>query len=250
MQNTEKYTCFILIKEELFYKIRPFLDENILVVVKQRFRELVYAVRNQVVHCAVLYCEKPDQFEEKRLYQFKQKFPTIPLLSILAERWVGTAHKFGRAGIEKVLHFSNIDHLNEEVYGLIHRYRVKITLKNIGITKLNYSKKLDEALLILERNYLTLMEVKEIADLLEINECTLSREFNKYDLPGPKRILMYLKVHHAAMLLENKGLNRQEVALLAGFSDQRRMQECLARINSHNISRYPKSKNQILSHKG
>lgn len=205
-------------------------------IIKQHFSELIHTVRSRVVHCGVLYCEKPDQFDEKRLYRFKQKFPGIPLLSVFPERWVVTAHEFGRAGIEKVLHFSDIDHLNEDVNNLIHRHAVKITLKDIGITKLKYSKNLNEALSILEKNYLTLMGVKEIAELLEINECTLSREFKKYDLPGPKRILMYLKVHHAAMLMENKGLNRQEVALLAGFSDERRMVECFERAYPRNIS--------------
>jgi transcriptional regulator GlxA family with amidase domain len=91
------------------------------------------------------------------------------------------------------------------------------------------------------------MTVKEIADLLEINECTLSREFNKYDLPGPKRILMYLKVHHAVKLMENNGLKRQEVALLSGFSDERRMMECLGRVYPQNISKCIKSKRRGVS---
>lgn len=242
----ENYTCLVLIKEELFYKIRPFLDEDKNVIIKQRLSELIQAVRTRRVHCGILYCEKSNQFDPQWILQFKQKFPHIPLLIILAEKWVETAHEYGRAGIEKALHYSEINRLNEEVTRLIHQHTVKITLKDIGITRLDYSKNLNEALRILERDYLSLMGVKEIADLLEINECTLSREFKKYNLPGPKRILMYLKVHHATKLMENKGLNRQEVALLAGFSDERRMMECMEKVYSQELNDI-QSKEQLSS---
>lgn len=245
VSNTSNYTCFVLIKKELFYKIRPYLGDDVDVIVKQQSKELLQTIRNRIIHCGILYCEKPGQFDTCRIARFKQKFPSIPLLIILEGKWVETAHEYGKAGIEKVLHFSEISRLSKEVTRLIYQHTVKITLKDIGITQLNYSNNLNEALRILEKDYLHLMGVKEIADLLEINECTLSREFNKYDLPGPKRILMYMKVNHAVRLMENKGLNRQEVALLSGFSDERRMMECLGRVYPQNISKCIKSKRRI-----
>ena len=230
-QRTERYNCLVLIKNNLFYKLRPFLNSNLNVIIKQQFGELLYTVRIDIVHCVILYCETPNQFESKNLHQFKLKFPRIPILIILPERWIETAHELGRAGVEKVIHFSDIDQLNEEVNNLIHQYTVKVTMKDIGINKLNYSEKLNEALGILEKDYLLLKGVKEISDVLEINECTLSREFNKYDLPGPKRILMYLKVHHAMRLMQNKGLNKSEIALLSGFSNEKRLEECIQRVS-------------------
>ena len=227
MESIEKYNCLILIKNNLSYKLCPFLNGNLNIIIKQQFSELLHTVRCNMIHCVVLYCETPNHFKTKNLHQFKQKFPAIPLLVILPERWIKTAHEFGRAGVEKVIHSSDIDQLTEEVSNLIHQSAVKITLKDIGITKLNYSPKLNEALQMLERDYLSLMGVKEIAVVLEINECTLSREFNKYDLPGPKRILMYLKVLHAMRLMQNKGLSKSEIALLSGFSNGRRLEECI-----------------------
>lgn len=232
MESIEKYNCIILIKNNLFYKLRPFLNGNLNVIIRQRFGELLHTVRCNLVHCVILYCETPNQFQKKNLHQFKQKFPTIPLLTIFPERWIGTAHAFGRAGVDRVIHSSDIDQLNEEINNLIHQHTIRITLKDIGISQMNYSPKLNEALRILERDYLFLMGVKEIADLLEINECTLSREFNKYDLPGPKRILMYLKVHHAMRLMQNKGLSKSEIALLSGFSNERRLEECILRLST------------------
>ncbi len=236
MESIEKYNCLILIKNNLFYKLRPFLNGNLNVIIKQQFCELLHTVRCNMVHCVILYCETQNQFKNKNLLQFKQKFPAIPLLVILPERWIKTAHEFGRAGVEKVILSSDIDQLNEEVSNLIHQHTIRITLKDIGISQQNYPPKLNKALQMLERDYLSLMGVKEIADLLEINECTLSRKFNKYDLPGPKRILMYLKVHHAARLIENKGMNRAEVAFLSGFSNERRMVECFGKVYHQNIN--------------
>ena len=224
-------TCVVLIKQDLFYKIRPYLDDTIKVLIKQQISELIYIVRAQQAHCGILYCEKPNQFNWKQLKQFKQKFPKIPLLSVLSNKCIETAYKHGKVGIEKILHISDIDQLSDEVSQLINQHSVKIGLKDIGITKLDYSPKLNEALKIIEDNYINLMGVKEIAELLEINECTLSREFKKFELPGPKRILMYLKVFHAIRLMENKGLNRHEVAFLSGFSNERRLSECLGRIS-------------------
>ena len=233
MESIEKYNCLILIKNSLFYKLRPFLNSNLNVILKQGYGELSHVVCYDMIHCVILYCETPNQFKSRNLYQFKQKFPNIPLLTILSERWIRTAHEFGRAGVDQVIHTSDIDKLNEEVNNLIHQKVVKVTLKDIGINIQDYSQNLEEGLRIIERDYLSLMGVKEIADILLINECTLSREFKKYNLPGPKRVLMYLKVHHALRLMENERLSKSEVALLSGFSNVRRFEECLQRIGKH-----------------
>lgn len=228
-------TCVVLIKQDLFYKIRPYLDDTIEVLIKQQISELIHTIRIQNVHCGILFCEKPNQFNQQQIIQFKQRFPKVPLLSILSNKCIDTAHNHGRSGVEKTIHISNIDQLNNEVFQLINQHSIKISLQDIGISKLNYSQKLNEALKILEDNYISLMGVKEISELLEINECTLSREFKKYDLPGPKRILMYLKVRHASLLKHNMGLNKKELALLSGFSSEKRMAECMQRISKTNV---------------
>lgn len=226
----KNYTCLVMIRNDLFYKIRPYLDENIKVVIKQGFNDLIQIHKNQIIHCGIIYCDKPNHINTQHIIQFKQKHSYIPLLIVLAEKWVETAHEYGRAGVEKVLHNSEINRLNTEVIRLINQHTIQITLKDIGINELNYSDNLNKALSILEKQYLTLFGVKEIADLLEINECTLSREFKKYNIPGPKRILMYFKVHHAVKLMNQNCLSKQQVALFSGFTDERRLSECLSRI--------------------
>jgi AraC-like DNA-binding protein len=225
-----KCTCLAIIKQENLYKIRPYLDDEINLITRRNVRETIIQLRTKNISCTIFFMNKETIHEKEKFFLIKKKFPTIPLISIFTDRCIETAREFGEAGIDKVLHYSDIDRLNKEVVKLIHQHTIKITLKDIGITKLKYSEKLNEALCILEKNYISLKGVKEIADLLEINECTLSREFKKYNLPGSKRILMYLKVHHAVRLMENSGLNKKEVAVLSGFSNEKRLAECLRRM--------------------
>lgn len=57
----------------------------------------------------------------------------------------------------------------------------------IDIEKPGYSPMVREALTIIEQNYLRILNTNEITKILNITECTLSREFNKCHLPGPKK---------------------------------------------------------------
>jgi YesN/AraC family two-component response regulator len=229
-----KCTCVVLIKPESCAILLPYIRDQVEVVVKQEMKGLTQAVRTKNIHCVILFCEKTNQFNCNKLSQFIKKFPSIPIIVILAEKWVDLSRAYGQIGVTRVLHLSEIRKLSVEIHQLICQYSIRVTLNEIGIKEIRGSEILINALDVIEKNYITLMEVKEIADILEINECTLSREFRKHDLIGPKRILMFLKVHHAFKLKENTGLNCQEVALLSGFSDSRRMFDCFERYNKYN----------------
>jgi len=223
-------TCLAIIKQENLYMIRPYLNDEVNLIVKESVRGALIVLRTKNINCTIFYMCKKNVHEKEKVFRIKEKFPTIPLLTIFTESCLETARKFGEAGIDKVMHHSDINILNEEMERLIAEKSIRITLKDIGINENFDSKILTEALQILEYNYIRLMSIKEVAENLEINECTLSRKFKKYGLPGPKRILMYLKVHHAIRLLKNQGLNKKEVAVLSGFSDEKRLAECLRRI--------------------
>jgi transcriptional regulator GlxA family with amidase domain len=80
--------------------------------------------------------------------------------------------------------------------------------------------------------------------MMDVSECTLSREFQKYSLPGPKRMLMYLKVYHSSLLMQNNGLNIREIASLSGFSNDKRMAECFQRVYNMPPGEYRKQMNK------
>lgn len=228
----QKYSCLVIVRPELEYKITPYFDETLCLIMKKEVKEVVNELRTRNIHCVIYYVAEKATHEIDTFSIVKKKFYTIPFLSIFNEKCLETARYFGKIGIDKVMHYSDIDHLSEEIKKLIIEKSVRITLKDIGIDEKYNSRILINALQIIESSYIKIMSVKEIAEILEINESSLSREFQKYNLPGPKRILMYFKINHASMLMRNKGLNKTEIALLSGFSSERRLNENLYRVQN------------------
>jgi transcriptional regulator GlxA family with amidase domain len=131
-----------------------------------------------------------------------------------------------------VLPYEEIHRIKEEILKICEEKNNKVFIEDLSIDKNDplYSVMLRESLLIMERNYLKIFNINEIANILRINESTLFREFSKFGLPSPKKILMFLKVRHAIKLMQNKGLNVREISSLSGFTDEKRMAECFHRM--------------------
>ena len=216
------YNCLIVIREELFYKIRSYIGDRVEFIIKEKLSNNV--VRSNNVRCVILFHEKHQQFTNNDILVFKKNFPLIPVISIFSERCLESARECGKYGIDKILHYSEFLSFTNELMNLIDEKSVKVTLKDIGVRIKNCSKIIQDALIIIENNYLELSEIKDVSRMLEINVCTLSREFRKYKVLNPKKILMYLKVYHASLLLRNNGLRISEVADLAGFTSLQNFQ--------------------------
>lgn len=164
--------------------------------------------------------------------RLKKRFSTLPCIAIMDSLDIELAHYCGTLGIDYVLSTKELHRLEEAInkIGMEKSIRVILSELNIDKTNLLYSSLLKEALLLIENEYIKILNTNEIADTIEISECTLSREFAKYGLPSPKKILLFLKVRHAIKLMANNGLNLQEIAFLSGFTDEKRMGECFKRI--------------------
>ena len=153
-------------------------------------------------------------------------------MAILNNEDLELAHKCGKLGIDKVLIMDQVEHLTCEVEKLIDQKSIFISFSELGIIDSGdiYSTLLLDTLEVLEKNYIRLSSITKVAEMMGISECTLSREFQKFNLPGPKKLLMYLKVYHASVLMLNKGLNIREIANLSGFSNDKRLAECFLRV--------------------
>lgn len=187
-----------------------------------------------------LFCEKPQQTEWG---YFKKNFPSLPCIAILGQPTIEMAHYCGMLGIDCVMSATELNLVDEVINRACLKKNSKVDLSEINIDKtlLWYSSLLRDALLIIENDYIKILNTSEISNLIEISESTLSREFSKYDLPSPKKILMSLKVKQAIKLMHNKGLNLQEIALLSGFTDEKRMGECFKRIFGTSPGKYRNS---------
>jgi AraC-like DNA-binding protein len=213
-----------------FGRLKPHLPDTVTVLEKKKMRMLKQEARMKPISCVILHVDK-DIPEEPHFVRFKKDFPKVPCIAVLGSRNMELARHCGAMGIESVLPYDGIESISDEIARVLTLKNDKVFLTDISINKMNvkYSEMVKEALSIIEQNYVKMFNTNEIADLLGIAEATLSREFVKFDLPGPKKILIQMKLEHAIKLMQNSGLNIREIALLSGFTEEKRMAECFHR---------------------
>lgn len=213
--------------------LKSYLIDTFAIIEEKKMQtlSLFQKIRVNPVICIVIHIDK-DNPGYTHFEQFKKRFSHIPCIAVIASSDMELARYCGSIGIESVLPFEKIHSINEEIVRICAKNNNKVSLEDLSIDKNDplYSPMIKESLAIMERDYLKIFNINEIADLLEINESTLSREFCKFGLPGPKKILMFLKVNHAIKLMQNTGLNVCEISNLSGFSNEKRMAECFHRM--------------------
>jgi AraC-like DNA-binding protein len=231
MKKIKKLIAVISNQEEFFRKIRYSLEESCEILEKKSIKSLEHLLRIKTIQCILLSMEEPIT-ESLYLYKIKKDFPLIPLVAVTNHDNLELARACGAIGIDKVIPSSKLENIAQEITRLCSEKTFHISLRdlNICLEKQNYSELLKNALDILEKHYISLTSVTDIAAMIDVSECTLSREFQKHQLLGPKRILMSLKVCHASLLMKNKGLNNREIAFQSGFSSDKRMAECFQRV--------------------
>ena len=206
--------------------LKGYLTNAYTIVEKQYIQSLFMELRINQVVCIILYIDK-DQTDHSLIEQIKKGFSQIPCIVVIHSPCLELARYFGSIGIECVLSIDRMYSIKEDITRLWDAKNNKVYLHefSIDMTDPIYSEMIRESLFIMERDYQKIFSVNKIADLLEVNECTLVREHKKYDLPTPKTLLLLLKVSHAIKLMQNKGLNIREIALQSGFTDEKRMAE-------------------------
>ena len=210
------------------------LPDTIIVLEKKKMIMLPQAIRMNPISCIILHLDQniPDELYFERI---KKIFPHIPWIAVLASRdmeQLELARHCGVMGIDCVLSYDDIDLIEDKIAKVCAFKSNRVSLVDINIMKesANYSTMLQEALSIIERHYTKILNTIEISDLMELAESTLSREFVKFGLPGPKNILIRMKVQNSINLMRNKGLNIREISSLSGFTDEKRMAECFHRM--------------------
>jgi len=158
-------------------------------------------------------------------------FTTIPTIGVIRNlNAVEQARYCGMLGINSVLTFSEIQNICNEIQNLQCSNPTMIKLSNLGIKKVDFPLKIKRALEIIEADYLHITTIEEITSIMDVNEKYLYTEFQKNKLIPPKKILMYFKVFHSLIIMQNPGYNLQDIASLSGFTNQKRYCECFNRI--------------------
>lgn len=216
---------------EIFRKeLNRYLSDTFTIIEKNKTQYILPAIRINQVECVVVFIEQ-EIHRDTHFEQFRKGFSTIPCIAVINLPNMELARYCGSIGIECVLPYEKINHIHHEITRVCAEKNSRIALTELSINKEDptITATIREALVILERDYVKILNINEIAELIEISESTLSRKFTQIGLPGPKKILMSLKIKHAIKLMHNKKLNIHEISALSGFTDEKRMAESFRR---------------------
>jgi AraC-like DNA-binding protein len=167
--------------------------------------------------------------EEMVLRYLSEHFPNLNSVAVVKKDACKLSHFLGVNGIKRILHNNEIDELSQIFSGTTG---TRITIDKFKISLDELTPQAQKILYYIERNYLTIFTITDIANYAGINECTITREFQKNNLCPPKRLLMYFKVMHSVELLKNSDLKIKEIADISGFTNEQRYIECFGRVHS------------------
>lgn len=209
----EKITGIKVIKKNLYEDYNSLLKNNTYVIVLISAKNLTPLIENAIL-------------------SIKFRFNHVPILLLLDDPELETARKCGELGVNRIIINGDEDKSILENIKFIIKNQVFIRLVDFNIDINNYPKVVQNALKVIEKNYVKLMGTNEIAGILDVSDCSLIREFNKSKILTPKRLLLFFKVKHSLILMMKDGLSLKEIANLSGFSNEKRFNECFQRIFS------------------
>jgi transcriptional regulator GlxA family with amidase domain len=229
---TQGKSVVILHKQDDFVrKLKNCVPDTITIIEKQKMRMLLQEARTRSISCVIFHVDR--EIPDKPVFErFRERFPRIPCIAVFSSQNMELARYCGTAGVDCVLYEKELRRIGDEITRVCLEKNSRVTLQEIGIVKTaqGISSMAREGLVFMEKYHQLILNTGEVADQLDVTECTLSREFAKTGLPGPKQILMHLKVRNSIKLMKNSGLNIREISSLAGFTDEKRMAECFRRM--------------------
>jgi AraC-like DNA-binding protein len=229
MINSSK-KCLVIADSENTSIIKSILTPNFKILSAKSIIGITSVLRTNPILCIIIYIKPYSSLLMTELSLIKSRFSVVPMVAIVADYDIELIRHCGEIGIDSVVSSFKIKSLFDIVTEVIKKSNNKIILKDFGINFEQCSNLVKEALLILESYYMEGITVRRIAELLRISENILSREFKKSCKIGLKRLIIYFKIQRALILMKNSGLNLKEISIIAGFSSQRRLNECFNRV--------------------
>lgn len=247
IQNEKLDTIVICVSDDKRKReLINLLGDKYLLTINRSLMELARTVKYKSCRCIIIYCNT-NEISFFNVLQIRRQFPVIPFIGIIDDANIELARICGLNGIDKLISVGELFKIEKLLQKVLEDFHSKVTLLDFKINLENLSDLTIKALKIIETNYIELKGVSEIANMLSINESTLSREFRNNNLVGPKRILLFFKLKRAITLMKNEGLSLKEITYLSGFSDERRFNECFHKILDCSPGNYRNYKLQAIS---
>ncbi len=229
----------VLSNQTIFAEIQRVLHEDVELVNINSLDKSIIRHNAKSANGIIIYISDNciDSNIDQIIY-LKTNFSMIPIVGVCNLVELDSIRECGKLGIDKIFPYSNLSKLLPTLIELTNLKILEISLKEFGIDINIYSHLLQKALKIIEKHFISLVTVKEISSLVGVKQEVLSREFKKYNLTTPKKLLIQIKIKYATQLMHNHGLNLSEVAYASGFSDLKRFNECFHRIYNCSPSNY------------
>jgi AraC-like DNA-binding protein len=230
MKLFKNSVCLVLTAPEMFLRIESLLKNRYSFIWKTDVDVAISFTRNQLIECIIIQADDRFIISSVELLRLRTQFPMIPTIIIIKDQNLKFARLCGELGVEYVISISELRELGAVVKRAIYEKCPEISFSAFGIDMRRCSPRVQEALKIIKEEYIKLMSVREISDLMGISESTLTKYFGRCCPIGPKRLLTFLKLRYAMHLMKNPGLRINEIGRLVGYSDPRRFNECFHRI--------------------
>ena len=214
----------------LYEDITYYLDSAYQIYHEKNIDIILNLLRSYIIKILIIQIDGNLEVIGHYLRILKNQFIQIPKLAISTDHSLEAARICGELGVYRVVSDQKLNTLKEIIPEIIHTQYFSIPLKEFGIEKDKCSDIVNNALEIIEKNYLSINSVRQIEEVLGIPKYSLSSEFIRSEIINPKKLLILLKIKHSEYLMKNPGLNLTEIANLAGFSDLRRFNENFHRV--------------------
>ena len=188
-------------------------------------------LKGEHIQCVIFHIEQQVQRILQLITDIKNKFPVIPQLCITANDVdFELVRYFGELGVEKVMRQSRMSCLRETVEELICQHEIKVSREEFGLADEYTSWILNKTLAKIEKDYTSILSTSELSGYVGVADSTLSREFKKYSLVNPKRLLLYFKISHSIKLMQNQGLTIKDIIRLSGFTSEKRYYDFFSKL--------------------
>ncbi|MBL6448397.1 helix-turn-helix transcriptional regulator [Fulvivirga sp. 29W222] len=234
----KQYACTLIRSLSCFNKIDDTLKSELNIIKCNHIRECIQIIKSTPISVFIFDFERKRVNDLQYLEIVKTNLTNLKTIALMVEEDLELVRLCGKHGVDKVLLCSGNQSFTRELVEEISNVLNPVSLKDLNIEEDSYnsSKIVAKACHLIEHHYLTLKGVSEVADILNINECTLSREFKKQQIINPKKLLMMFKVKHASQLVTQADLSIKEIAQVSGFSSSQHFNNCYKAIYGVNPS--------------
>jgi len=234
--------CLVIATPDISKKVEDILSPDFLCHIYESPGDMhIRGLIEHDIQCVVIHITNRNFPLLKPSIENMKQTRSFPVISLIQEIDMEVARICGKIGVDCFIDINRLRDLKKSVFDAICQRSGVITLQDLGIDLQNYPLVLQTALKYIQESYISLLNVSEVANLMGVNEGTLSRLFRKYNLVGPKKLLLQCKLHHAIKLMHREKLSIKKIAKHSGFTSEKRFCESFNNIFHLSPNQYKKN---------